>query len=436
MIDELQIFGRFIVFICQYSLIKCFKTMFMGILIVPFIWFIRICNQGKSANVNFYSTLLILPMAFMGMNKVFYKRHVYKVTYIICMMAKTKFSVLYFGIFLTLLIYAIYKNAKLRKCIAGFELFENNNLKKRAVKSVLGDVNSFVVKEYLEHVKIYVAAEDISPFSGGIFRPYIVIPKKLFADSSDEERFMMLCHEYMHIRSGHIVWLTLFRLLWIYWWINPLMFLLNRRLYDDMEMSCDEKCIRYIKAEPYSYASVLLMVAENIKPSVAKSVATFVGNNDYRRIKKRISYIESSENKKSFFKKQKLQGIIFTFIFAGFIIGIYFSSYPKFTVLDEIYLYDEQLNLRITDMEEMNRAVEVKGGRLIINHEEFDSLLKRYHISGDYVYVSFDTIMKVPGCGGGGNAGMISTEDYDDIFYLAADTTENNIMIFIMKYIL
>lgn len=436
MIDELQIFGRFIVFICQYSFIKCLKTMFMGILIVPFIWLIRICNRGKSANINFYSMLLILPMAFMGMNKVFYKRHVYKITYIICLMANTKVSVLYFVIFLILLIYVIYKNARLRKCIAGFELFENSNLKKRAVKSVLGDVNSFALKRYLEHVKIYVAAKDISPFSGGIFRPYIVIPKRLFSDSSDEEKFMMLCHEYMHIRSGHIVWLTLFGLLWIYWWINPLMFLLNRRLYEDMEMSCDEKCIRYINAEPYSYGSLLLMVAENIKPRLAKSALSFVGNNDYRRIKNRIAYIERSVNKKSFFKKQKLQGIIFTFIFVGFIIGIYLSSYPKFTVMDEVYLYDEELNLRITDMEEMDRAVEVKDGRLIINHEEFDSLLKRYHISGDYVYVSFDTIMKVPGCGGGGNAGMISTDDYDDIFYLAADTTENNIMIFIMKYIL
>ena len=118
------------------------------------------------------------------------------------------------------------------------------------------------------------------------------------------------------------------------------------------------------------------------------------------------------------------------------ILGIHLSSYPKFTVMKETYIYDENLNLRVTDYEELKKAVAVKDGELIINHKEFAELLERHNISGDYVYISFDTIIKIPGCGGGGNLGMVSTTDYDDIFYLAADTPENKFMVFVLKYIL
>lgn len=43
--------------------------------------------------------------------------------------------------------------------------------------------------------------------------------------------------------------------------------------------------------------------------------------------------------------------------------------------------------------------------------------------------------MKIPGVGEGGNTGMVNTKDYDDIFYLAADTLDNDIMEFLLKII-
>lgn len=436
MVDKLEILCNFIIFICSYSTIQCIKTMLMGILILPVIWLIRLCNHGRSANVNFYGMLLILPMALTGMSRLFYQRHTWKITDMIYRFANTNVGCIYFAIALIILTLSIYKNVKLKRWIAGLEPFSDTALMQRTMKKVLGNANTFFRKKYIERVRVYVTMQEISPFSGGIFRPYIVIPDTLFKESSDDERLMMLAHEYMHIKSGHIIWLTLFRLLWIYWWINPFMFLLNRRLYEAMEMACDEKCIWYINAEPYTYGSVLLTVAKNIQPKTVRGVASLVSGNDYRRIKKRIFYIEKSVDKKSFFRKQKLQNVAFMLVFAGIILGIHLSSYPKFTIMKETYIYDENLKLRVTDYEELKKAVEVKNGKLIINHEEFAELLERYNISGDYVYISFDTIIKIPGCGGGGNVGRVSTIDYDDVFYLAAETPENKFMTFVLKYIL
>lgn len=436
MVNKLEILCNFIMFIFSYCTIQCFKTMLMGILILPVIWLIKLCNHGRSANVNFYGMLLILPMVLTGMSRLFYQRYTWKITDMIYRLAGTNVGCIYFAISLIILTRLIYKNRKLKRWIAGLQPFSDTVLMHRAMKKVLGNTNTFFRKKYMERVKVYVTMQDLSPFSGGIFRPYIVIPDTLFKERPDEERLMMLAHEYMHIKSGHIIWLTLFRLLWIYWWINPFMFLLNRQLYEAMEMDCDEKCIWYINAEPYIYGSVLLAVAKKIQPGIVGGVTSFVARNDYRKIKKRIFYIEKSVDKKRFFRKQKLQNIAFTLVFAGIILGIHFSSYPKFTIMKETYIYDENLKLRVTDYEELKKAVGVKNGELIINHKEFTELLERYDISGDYVYISFDTIIKIPGCGGGGNLGMVSTTDYDDIFYLAADTPENKFMTFVLKYIL
>lgn len=436
MAENLEKLCNFIIFICTYCTIQCMKTMLMGILILPVIWLIKLCNHGRNANVNFYGILLILPMALTGMSKFFYQRHTWKVTDGIYRLANTNFGYIYFAGMLIILTLSIYKNRKLRRWIAGLESFSDTALMQCAIKKVLGNGSLFFRKKYMERVRVYVTRQEISPFSGGIFHPYIVIPDTLFKERPDDERLMMLAHEYMHIKSGHIIWLTLFRLLWIYWWMNPFMFLLNRQLYEAMEMDCDEKCIWYINAEPYIYGSVLLAVAKKIQPRIVGGVTSFVSGNDYRKIKKRIFYIKKSVDKKRFFRKQKLQNIVFTLVFSGIILGIHLSSYPKFTVMKETYIYDENLNLRVTDYEELKKAVAVKDGELIINHKEFAELLERHNISGDYVYISFDTIIKIPGCGGGGNLGMVSTTDYDDIFYLAADTPENKFMVFVLKYIL
>lgn len=75
-------------------------------------------------------------------------------------------------------------------------------------------------------------------------------------------------------------------------------------------------------------------------------------------------------------------------------------------------------------------------GYLQIDEERMDACLAPLEISGSHVYLSYDTIMKVPGAGGCGNTGMISLDDYSDILYLSADTWENRLMEFCLKYLI
>ncbi len=112
------------------------------------------------------------------------------------------------------------------------------------------------------------------------------------------------------------------------------------------------------------------------------------------------------------------------------------TSYPRYTRMQELFLYDEGLRLICNDTPQLREAVQVVDGFLQIDPERLDACLKELEIEGEYVYLSFDTIMKVPGSGGCGNVGMIQPGNYEDIFYLRAETWENDLLEFCLKYLL
>lgn len=62
-------------------------------------------------------------------------------------------------------------------------------------------------------------------------------------------------------------------------------------------------------------------------------------------------------------------------------------------------MYDEGLRLICNDTPQLREAVQVVDGFLQIDPERMDACLKELEIEGEYVYLSFDTIMKVPGSG-------------------------------------
>ena len=82
------------------------------------------------------------------------------------------------------------------------------------------------------------------------------------------------------------------------------------------------------------------------------------------------------------------------------------------------------------------KLVQIKDGTLLIDDDTFKQTLKDKNITGEYVYIYFDGIMKVPGSGGGGNTARVSTNDFSDITYLALDCIENDILNVFLKYIL
>lgn len=97
-----------------------------------------------------------------------------------------------------------------------------------------------------------------SAFTAGLVRPRIVLPYGL----EGTERWYVILHEKMHIRRGD-PWVCILgtAALCLHWW-NPLVWYAVHKMYEDMEMSCDEAVIKECASpERKIYSDILLRLS-------------------------------------------------------------------------------------------------------------------------------------------------------------------------------
>ena len=107
---------------------------------------------------------------------------------------------------------------------------------------------------------IRAASSSLVPLTYGCFRPVVLLPAELLADT-DPLR-MILTHELAHIRRRDCLRKLLFSVcLCVYWW-NPACWLLIVLANRDIELACDELALRYLGADRRkAYALTLLELA-------------------------------------------------------------------------------------------------------------------------------------------------------------------------------
>lgn len=103
-----------------------------------------------------------------------------------------------------------------------------------------------------------------SPMLTGVFLPIILLPSGLDPDSAEGR--MILAHENIHRRRLDNLWRMLAIGITCLHWFNPLVWVMLRVFFEDMELSCDEAVLRrgkYSNDECKAYASALLQFADN-----------------------------------------------------------------------------------------------------------------------------------------------------------------------------
>lgn len=429
-------------FAAVYGMHKCLKTMFAGLLCMCVILPFRRRTGGKpnrssgNACVNLYVMLLLIPAACMGMSKFFYLPGVVWITAFIQHVIKPIHGKIYFAVcgalFVRLCLWRLWMCGYLRK----LSVSEERDFLRECIECVTAGDRLMLSAGYLARVRIYITEERISPFSGGILKPYVVMPREVWRDWDRERRKLVLCHELIHIRSGHVLWLTLFQLLRIYWWANPLIHRCNALLREDMELVCDERCVAYGGGPASGYGRTMLAMLGLLQDREPRGSLAFLRRDDFQDMKRRMEHLAQTAQAEQVIRFHRRQDICFAMAAVAVAAAVFFTSYPWYTRMKELVLYDERLRMVDYDSKALREAVQVRDGKLVIDEDRFGRLIEDEEIEGEYVYLSYDTIMKVPGCGGGGNAGMISLTDYEDIWYLAADCRENRVMVFCLKYLL
>ena len=455
-------------FTSSYITIKALLSVMFATAIMGMIVLVRLINNRRIKAVDYYSTLLVIPMLFTGMSRLFYmifnyykapdyemSRLLTKVYSFVFWAADTWFGWIYAGVMFILFVRYTVRHIIHKRHVKSFERAGAGYtlMILRAVDEVSGGK---IPKHRLEKVRVYVAKENISPYSGGVLRPYVVMPERSMAEVNDREYFIMLCHELMHIKKWHIFWLTMYDLACIWWWMDPFIYLFREIYRDDMEMVCDENCISSMGFDAKEYARTIF----NMLVSMQRQNHTIQGINfisDRNSQRRRVEAIAGYSRNKAGLSRALATVMIGVFVILSMAVCI--LSYPRYTDMTEIALYDisevhrdvsdrddkglfnrkePEMNVKTLeyDTERIRRAVEVQNDSIKIRDRElFNRILDEHGIDNDYVYVSFGGYMKIPGIGGGGNTGMVNTKDYDDIFYLADDSVTNDVLEFLLKII-
>ena len=117
-------------------------------------------------------------------------------------------------------------------------------------------------KTVLLRNNLYSSDMLLSPVLAGIFRTKIILPSSLNPDSPEGQ--MVVAHESVHRRRLDNLWRVLAVGITCLHWFNPLVWVMLKTFFTDMELSCDEAVIKkYGEAERKAYASALLHFAED-----------------------------------------------------------------------------------------------------------------------------------------------------------------------------
>lgn len=101
-----------------------------------------------------------------------------------------------------------------------------------------------------------------TPLTYGVFRPVILLPRKMDWKDTQGLNFVLL-HEWTHIRHMDALRKMIFIAAVCIHWYNPLVWLMLRKANGDMEMFCDESVLRQLNGDcRASYARSLVQMEE------------------------------------------------------------------------------------------------------------------------------------------------------------------------------
>jgi bla regulator protein BlaR1 len=137
-----------------------------------------------------------------------------------------------------------------------------------------------------------------SPAVFGIFRPVLVLPSDAVHHLSPKRTGHILLHELAHIKRGDLLVNTLYMLLQIIYWFNPLLWLLRRKLQHLRELCCDATVARMLRDETADYRDTILEVTQRFLTKPAGAGIGLLGMTESSsRLLVRLKWLEKGASK-------------------------------------------------------------------------------------------------------------------------------------------
>lgn len=382
MTDNIQFQGVWDVCIVYYTtqLVRCLMFSYILLGIVMLLRRVLFSKQPFVKGM-LWGSICILP--FLGRLRLFYEsRIIVKATWwmtAITMKYVWLDKIYMAGIFITAIL-IFNKRLRLKRVVSGME------------------------RAFAGERQVAVTDMDITPFTIGLIKPRIVVPRVMLERYSEDEIQVVLQHEQTHIRLGHLWCYLIWDILRCLLWVNPLFSLCQKQFRADLEGVCDRICIQNSKFTVQEYGRVLLKSLKLLrsKEGTVSSVATYAGEQEYEDMKRRVEAIVA-------FKPYRRAGlaamtVLTVCLLCGGLFAIHCSSYPCYSEIVNVLVYQYVGGKGVLLSDEdgcLQKMIHYDKKYVYVKREEFEGFLRKHNARGE-IFIVFGGFQKFPGMGGNG----------------------------------
>ena len=124
-------------------------------------------------------------------------------------------------------------------------------------REILKRVRSWLLLK--QDVDILVSADVTEAGLWGIRKPTVLLPEEAASRLTDEELEAVMLHELLHVKRRDNLAVVLQKAIFALLWFYPVVWLIDRKLFEERERACDEKVVR-LRRSPETYISGILKV--------------------------------------------------------------------------------------------------------------------------------------------------------------------------------
>ncbi len=385
------------------QLVRCAAFSF---LLIGFVMLLRKVSFSERTFLKEMLWALFLVIPFLGRLKLFYENEaVLRITWWMTSGTMTWLWVdrIYIAGILVAAICIFGKRLHLQRTVAGMETI------------------------WFENTRIYITDMHITPFTVGVLKPKIVLPKVIVDSYSRDELKTIIQHEQTHIRLGHLWFGFAWDILRCLLWINPFLTIFLKDFRADMEDACDRVCIQNSGREAHEYGLVLLKSLKLLRAGLedVPPAATYVGEKDFADMKRRMEEIAGYRPYQKGFCKGMVAGTFLLIV--AVLLAVHTCSYGRSNESRDILIgkCDGSNEIVSCDTEELSRMITYDDQYVYVDREAFEDFLNGNHTEGD-ICIVFGGFYKLPGLGGIGEICFYERDLQDAVVRIPYESIRDN----------
>lgn len=253
----------------------------------------------------------------------------------------------------------------------------------------------------LDNTVVSVTDMNVTPFTVGLLKPKIVIPKVMLEGYGGDELKSVIQHERTHIRLGHLWFGLAWDILRCLLWVNPFLTIFQKKFRADLEDICDRVCIQSSGRSAHEYGLVLLKTLKLLRSGTEGTppAVTYAGEREFEDMKRRMGEIAGFRP----YRKKMCVGMaaIASLIIVVMLLAVHTHSYARCNESKDIMVgnYDGEPGIVSYDTEKLREIISYDDRYVYVEREAFEEFLEENNADGE-IWIVFGGFYKLPGLAG------------------------------------